>query len=1404
MLTFFIYFHMEASMKKFTPILFLLLFSTLSYSQSLIQTINAPNYSYGMTHDGSNLWVSTSNGYDIWKLDETGQILQTLTAVTDETRGLAWDGEYLWGYQYIFGSSAGKEDFIVKYAGDGTPLDTLDSPYEDYIGGMCYAQGHLWISVYYTGSGNPALIVKIDPVTGAFVDTLTAPGLQPQGLAFDGHSLWCAMDDNDGDPEKIWEIDPETGDFLSSFDIPPYGSTTTARPKDMAYNNGYLYLIVGNTNAQAIYKFDMGGSGTPELLLSTDEMNFPLTTVGSPEILNFTAYNTGDAELTISEITFTGTTFTLVPDNFPQIIAPGANHVFGVQFSPAAYGNYSGTATVSSDDPLHLTEDISLNGTGVLPGAILSIQPESNSFGDVWVANKGVARIKTILQNQGDITLDISDMDLNHPAFSFEAPELPISISPNGIIEINVLFTPVMAGMYNDTLVVTSNDDNSPGEEVFSGTGVLDDYSYGYKFWDFMVPDNPNYSFQDYRVEGLKPINDITGDGIPEVIAATENYWLLCLDGAAANNGHILWQLDMVFSSINQGSIGSTFEYGVQDALQIHPDINEDGKNDIVVGTGGANEHVYAIDGTNGNIIWAFGDDFTYSLGDFSAVDVKRDFNGDGVNDVLAIADGNELGTGYHRAYLFNGTDGEMVWSYYYPGPNQSFGKAIISIADVSGDNVPEVVIGVGNNGTSDLRTICLNGATGGMIWSREATSYEPKELLEYPVEGETPDVISAEYFGRIYRFDGESGTTRWNYFLGSSAGIIQMDIINDVNNDGSPDVLVAAFTGGLTCISGADGQYIWNYGMAFQYGVAAVPDLNGDGIDDVITGDQNGIAYCIDGTGQELLFSYQFSDDPINSVNFMPSIDGNNSPELLVGTQGGKIASFSGGTEALAQGWLHEIMISDAGNKSSGSLVFGQKPGATDGLDAQYDELELPPVPPMGVFDSRFILPVTPSISSLKDIRSTDENVLTWELKFQTSDAGYPVTLSWLPTTLPGGNFRLIDPFGGLIVDVDMKSGDMVEITNTAVNTLLIEYTQMVNSTITVNSGWNLISVPLMAEDMSVAAIFPGAVSDAFAFNAGYTSVETFIPAEGYWLKFGNAEEITISGEEVSTPVPLASGWNLKATYNFPVGTTDITTDPEGIITSDIFGFNSGYFAADVMEPGKGYWMKTSSSGEMFFPMPVGKKEIQNAGTKSLNFSAITIEDYKGSSTTLYLDDSQSDLSRYELPPVPPAGIFDVRYSSNRYVENISSDAKIVINEATFPIKISANGVSLEIAYLLNGQVMNSVIPSGSSVTLTDNVSEISVTGEVFPTEFSLEQNYPNPFNPETTIKFTLPENVSVVLEVYNVLGEKVTTLVNQVMNAGFHEVKFNAASGISTGVYIYRLQAGDFTSVRKMMLMK
>jgi hypothetical protein len=119
------------------------------------------------------------------------------------------------------------------------------------------------------------------------------------------------------------------------------------------------------------------------------------------------------------------------------------------------------------------------------------------------------------------------------------------------------------------------------------------------------------------------------------------------------------------------------------------------------------------------------------------------------------------------------------------------------------------------------------------------------------------------------------------------------------------------------------------------------------------------------------------------------------------------------------------------------------------------------------------------------------------------------------------------------------------------------------------------------------------------------------------------------------------------------------------------------------------------------------------------------------------------------------------------------------------------------------NGTVDRSYnIQANGRYTALEGSGVIGITpiGTQIPNAYALQQNYPNPFNPSTKIKFSVPVSV---MEVYDVLGSQVSVLVNETVKAGSYEIDFNA-SGLSSGIYFYKLSAGNFIQTRKMILVK
>lgn len=161
-------------------------------------------------------------------------------------------------------------------------------------------------------------------------------------------------------------------------------------------------------------------------------------------------------------------------------------------------------------------------------------------------------------------------------------------------------------------------------------------------------------------------------------------------------------------------------------------------------------------------------------------------------------------------------------------------------------------------------------------------------------------------------------------------------------------------------------------------------------------------------------------------------------------------------------------------------------------------------------------------------------------------------------------------------------------------------------------------------------------------------------------------------------------------------------------------------------------------------------------------------------------------------MPAGTPAGNFEFKYAMGYPgVESQNGGSSYLDNEMGFGVNHSLflqDGPPIEILHKFGVQ---------------DPVTSVETENNLTPNTYLLSQNYPNPFNPSTTIKYSVPTAQLVTLKVYNLLGQEVATLVNEMQNAGNYIAKFDASS-LSSGIYFYTLKAGNFTSTKKMILMK
>jgi hypothetical protein len=241
-----------------------------------------------------------------------------------------------------------------------------------------------------------------------------------------------------------------------------------------------------------------------------------------------------------------------------------------------------------------------------------------------------------------------------------------------------------------------------------------------------------------------------------------------------------------------------------------------------------------------------------------------------------------------------------------------------------------------------------------------------------------------------------------------------------------------------------------------------------------------------------------------------------------------------------------------------------------------------------------------------------------------------------------------------------------------------------------------------------------------------------------------------------------------------------------------------------------------------------------------------LTIADNAGNRQVLYAVNAGRPLhlkyKGYDMPPAAMGDAFDARFKSNKWMESVANnnsqiDLPIVVKHEKYPLtlrwKLSAiNTIDYWINFPgsrgrvhLNGQTgtltinqgdinggtlsLQGVTPDrtcggggGQEETATANhPNELQSAPK--PKAFALHQNMPNPFNPTTVINYDLPVDSRVTLKVYNLLGQEVRTLVDAYESAGFKSVTLDA-SNLASGVYIYRLQAGSYNAVKKLVVMK
>lgn len=270
---------------------------------------------------------------------------------------------------------------------------------------------------------------------------------------------------------------------------------------------------------------------------------------------------------------------------------------------------------------------------------------------------------------------------------------------------------------------------------------------------------------------------------------------------------------------------------------------------------------------------------------------------------------------------------------------------------------------------------------------------------------------------------------------------------------------------------------------------------------------------------------------------------------------------------------------------------------------------------------------------------------------------------------------------------------------------------------------------------------------------------------------------------------------------------------------TGRVNGIDKDYFYIDYRTQDLPENFNSGGSGDINITFNISDGKFYFYGTQNLFPAATSIWDQK----------TWVDIITTELEPLPPTNLTQTATWGAPYLE--WAHAAITPNWRTAykiyrsidspnnfsPIGTVSAGVNnfIDNELILNGggtayyklTAINGSRESVFSNTIEVSIVEIGKTNQyqeiTTAANLRLEQNYPNPFNPKTTIALSLSENFFVTLKVFDMLGREVAVLVNELLNAGNHQVQFDA-SGLESGVYFYEIRAGNFRDVKKLILTK
>ena len=396
---------------------------------------------------------------------------------------------------------------------------------------------------------------------------------------------------------------------------------------------------------------------------------------------------------------------------------------------------------------------------------------------------------------------------------------------------------------------------------------------------------------------------------------------------------------------------------------------------------------------------------------------------------------------------------------------------------------------------------------------------------------------------------------------------------------------------------------------------------------------------------------------------------------------------------------------------------------------------------------------------------------------------------------------------------------------------------------------GWNMVGLPYLPGDGHYQSVFPNSNENTFfGFNGSYVIEDSFQVGTGYWLNFPVLEFVPISGSFIDDiTINLTAGWNMISGISGNIALSDIG-DPGGIINpGTLFGFSGSYVLSDSIKQGEGYWINANADGQIMLSSSTarmlgkrGNGESENRGQRErlamgledlvdlTQYIELQISDGEGRTQVLHYrpetatQQTAAATATFLLPPPAPAAQLDARFAGD-YRLTRGNQATIQLQAIHYPLTIQIRNFRTPAA--LPGEAAFQLVlkeVAGNRETARHPLSEsllielhnprvnklVLAKEAIVPVEFRVYQNYPNPFNPTTSIRYDLPEKGPVEIAIYNTVGQKIRSLRSAEQEPGVYETTWDATDdagiNVSSGIYYYRVSAGNHSLVKKMLFLK